>query len=63
MAIRRVLIVDDEAEVRSALTDILRAMRYTDTLEIEAVADGQAGLDAVVRRLPDLILSICRCRG
>jgi CheY-like chemotaxis protein len=56
MAIRRVLIVDDEAEVRSALTDILRAMRYTDTLEIEAVADGQAGLDAVVRRLPDLVL-------
>ena len=43
MAIRRVLIVDDEAEVRSALTDILRAMRYTDTLEIEAVADSQAG--------------------
>ena len=43
MATRRVLIVDDEAEVRSALTDILRAMRYTDTLEIEAVADGQAG--------------------
>lgn len=56
MAPRRVLIVDDEAEVRSALTEILRAMRGTDPLEIEGAADGQAGLDAVVRNRPDLIL-------
>jgi two-component system, NtrC family, C4-dicarboxylate transport response regulator DctD len=56
MATRRVLIVDDEAEVRSALTEILRAMRGTDPLEIEGAADGQAGLDAVVRNRPDLIL-------
>jgi DNA-binding NtrC family response regulator len=56
MATRRVLVVDDEAEVRSALTDILRAMRCTDTLEVEGAADGQAGLDAVVRQRPDLIL-------
>ena len=56
MATRRVLIVDDEAEVRSALTEILRAMRGSDPLEIEGAADGQAGLDAVVRNRPDLIL-------
>jgi len=48
--------VDDEADVRKTLTDILRAMRYPDTLEIEGVADGRDGLDAVVRQRPDLVL-------
>lgn len=56
MATRRVLVVDDEAEVRGALTEILRAMRYPDALEVEEAPDGQEGLDAVVRRRPDLIL-------
>jgi DNA-binding NtrC family response regulator len=56
MATRRVLIVDDEAEVRKTLTDVLRAMRYSDALAIEGVADGQQGLDAVVRQRPDLVL-------
>jgi DNA-binding NtrC family response regulator len=56
MATRRVLIVDDEAEVRRALADILRAMRYADTLDIGEAADGQEGLNAVVAQRPDLIL-------
>jgi CheY-like chemotaxis protein len=56
MASRRVLIVDDEADVRKTLTDILRAMRYPEPLEIEAAADGHDGLDAVVRQRPDLVL-------
>jgi CheY-like chemotaxis protein len=56
MATRRVLVVDDEPEVRSALADILRAMRYTDAMEVEGAADGQAALDSVVRQRPDLIL-------
>lgn len=56
MATRRVLIVDDEPEVRKTLTDILRAMRYPDGLEIEGAADGREGLEAVVRQLPDLVL-------
>lgn len=56
MATRRVLIVDDEAEVRKTLADILRAMRYTDPLEIEEQPDGQEGLDAVVRQRPDLVM-------
>jgi CheY-like chemotaxis protein len=56
MATRRVLIVDDEADVRKVLTDILRAVRYAEPLEIEAVADGRDGLDAVVRQRPDLVL-------
>lgn len=56
MATRRVLIVDDEADVRKTLTDILRAMRYAEPLEIEEVSDGREGLDAVVRHRPDLVL-------
>ena len=56
MASRRVLIADDEAEIRKTLTDILRAMRYPEPLEIEGVADGRDGLDAVVRERPDLVL-------
>ena len=56
MASRRVLIVDDEADVRKTLTDILRAMRYPEPLEIEEVPDGRDGLDAVVRQRPDLVL-------
>ncbi len=56
MATRRVLIVDDEAEVRKTLTDILRAMRYPEPLEVEEVPGGREGLDAMVRQRPDLVL-------
>ena len=56
MATRRVLIVDDETLVRKTLADILRAMRYVDTLEIEEASSGREGLDAVVRQRPDLVL-------
>ena len=56
MATRRVLIVEDEPDVRKTLTDILRAMRYAEPLEIEGVPDGREGLDAVVRQRPDLVL-------
>jgi two-component system nitrogen regulation response regulator GlnG len=56
MATRRVLIVDDEADVRKTLAEILRALRYPDGLEFEEAPDGQEGLDAVVRQRPDLVL-------
>jgi DNA-binding response OmpR family regulator len=56
MATRRVLVVEDEADVRKTLMDILRAMRYAEPLEIEGVPDGREGLDAVVRQRPDLVL-------
>ena len=48
--------MEDEADVRKTLTDILRAMRYAEPLEIEAVPDGREGLDAVVRQRPDVVL-------
>lgn len=56
MATRRVLIVDDESDVRKTLRDIIRAMRYAEPLEVEEVPDGREGLDAVVRQRPDLVL-------
>ncbi len=56
MATRRVLIVDDEADVRKTLAEILRALHYPDGLEFEEAPDGQEGLDAVVRQRPDLVL-------
>jgi len=56
MATRRVLVVDDEADVRKTLTEILRAMRYAEPLEIEEAPGGREGLDSMVRQRPDLVL-------
>lgn len=56
MPARRVLIVDDEADVRKTLSDILRAIRYPDPLALEEASNGREGLDAVVRQRPDLVL-------
>lgn len=56
MARRRVLIVEDEPDVRRTLADIVRAMRHAVAPEIEAVPDGEQGLNAILRQLPDLVL-------
>ncbi|MGG1949339.1 response regulator [Trinickia sp. NRRL B-1857] len=48
----RVLVVDDNADMRDYIGRMLRA-RW----EVETVPDGQAALDAIRRRKPDLILS------
>jgi CheY-like chemotaxis protein len=56
LATRRVLVVDDEPDVVNTLADVLRTMRYTDTLEVEGVSDGAQGLDAILRQVPDLVL-------
>jgi signal transduction histidine kinase len=48
----RILVADDNADMRDYLRRLL-AGRW----EVEAVADGQAALDAVRERVPDLILS------
>jgi two-component system, NtrC family, nitrogen regulation response regulator NtrX len=47
-----ILIVDDEAGVRSALSGVLRDEAY----EVEAVPSGEACLATVARRPPDVIL-------
>ncbi|OUL20051.1 hypothetical protein BV372_33280 [Nostoc sp. T09] len=48
----RVLIVDDNADMRDYLTRIL-----SEHVEVEAVADGAAALAIVTERVPDLVLS------
>jgi PAS domain S-box-containing protein len=48
----RILLADDNADMRDYLQRIL-ASRY----DVEAVADGQAALESIYRRAPDLVLS------
>ena len=48
-----VLVADDNADVRAYLTRLLQGAGYA----VEAVADGRAALDALRRRLPDLLLT------
>jgi DNA-binding response OmpR family regulator len=48
----RILIIEDELAMRTALTDILAAEGYRTIL----AADGRAGLERAVKEKPDLIL-------
>jgi two-component system, NtrC family, nitrogen regulation response regulator NtrX len=48
----RILVVDDEAGVRSSLAAVLRDEGY----DVDAVDSGEACLDAVAQRMPDAIL-------
>jgi PAS domain S-box-containing protein len=48
----RVLVADDNADMRDYVVRLLSA-----TCEVEAAADGQAALDAIRSRLPDLLLT------
>jgi PAS domain S-box-containing protein len=53
LAGRRVLIADDNADMRSYVARLLAGEGY----EVEATADGEAALAAALRRPPDLMLS------
>ena len=48
----RVLVVDDDADIRELVTFKLQQAGYT----VEAASDGQLGLDAALANTPDLIL-------
>ncbi|MBN8559275.1 MAG: response regulator [Leptolyngbya sp. UWPOB_LEPTO1] len=48
----RVLLVDDNADMRDYLTRIL-----SESVQVEAVADGVSALAAIQRQLPDLVLT------
>ncbi len=49
----RVLVADDNADMREYLTDLLRAHGY----EVTGVTDGQQALEAIRVQLPDLVIS------
>ncbi|MCA2214265.1 ATP-binding protein [Jidongwangia harbinensis] len=49
----RLLIADDNVDMRAYLTRLLTAQRW----EVEAVADGEAALESIRRRRPDLLLT------
>ena len=56
---RRVLIVDDEAALRSSLRDALRLASY----EVSEAHDGAEGLDQAARVRPDVILMDVKMPG
>src|SRR6187402_2381231 len=51
-AMPRILIVEDELPMRTALTDLLRANEY----RVSAAVDGVAGLERALDEKPDLVL-------
>jgi len=50
--VTRILVVDDEAQIRTALARALDARGY----EVDAAADGQEALDLAATRPPDLVV-------
>jgi two-component system KDP operon response regulator KdpE len=48
----RILVIDDEEQIRRALRSILQARHYT----VDLAETGAAGLEAAVDRIPDLIM-------
>lgn len=52
MSGQRVLVVDDEPQIRRALRTALSGHGY----EVELAEDGSTALDALARRLPDIVL-------
>lgn len=48
----RILVIDDEEQIRRALRSILQARHYT----VDLAATGAAGLEAAVDRTPDLVV-------
>ena len=59
MSARRVLVVDDEANIRQLLTDYL----HRDGFEVEQAVSGEQALDALARREPDLVILDVRLPG
>jgi two-component system KDP operon response regulator KdpE len=49
---QRILVIDDEEQIRRALRSVLQARHYT----VDVAATGEEGLEAAVDRTPDLIV-------
>ena len=56
LATKRVLIVDDEANIRQVLKECFGQFAHGHTYEIETAANGADGFMAVLRSRPDLLL-------
>ena len=54
-----ILVVDDDVRMRIGVAEVLARGGY----EVEQASDGRAGLDALTRRLPDLVVSDMRMPG
>ena len=52
MSIRRILFVEDDADVREAFVDFLESLGHT----VVAVDDGATALEEIARQRPDVIL-------
>ncbi|WP_373047735.1 response regulator transcription factor [Vulgatibacter sp.] len=52
MGPRRILVVEDDGSITEVLGDLLRSEGY----RVETAEDGQAGLSAILRQPPDLLL-------
>lgn len=59
MSARSILVVDDEANIRQLLTDYL----HRDGFDVEQAVSGEQALDALARRVPDLIILDVRLPG
>ncbi|NYI40049.1 DNA-binding response OmpR family regulator [Demequina lutea] len=59
MSARSILVVDDEANIRQLLTDYL----HRDGFDVEEAVSGEQALDALARRVPDLIILDVRLPG
>ncbi|OGP58482.1 MAG: Fis family transcriptional regulator [Deltaproteobacteria bacterium RBG_13_61_14] len=55
----RILIVDDDARLRTSFEKLLTEEGY----EVETAASGEAGLEAVQQRMPDLVIMDVRMPG
>lgn len=59
MSTRSILVVDDEANIRQLLTDYL----HRDGFDVEQAVSGEQALEALARRVPDLIILDVRLPG
>lgn len=56
---KRILLVDDESEVRSTIEEVLRGNGY----DVRCVADGVSALETIAAERPDLVLLDVRMPG
>ena len=56
MSLRRILIADDEPDIRDKLVALLSQCKHGQDYAVSTASDGPAALQAVLRERPDLVL-------